>query len=360
MKCIPARAALLALTTACLGACNGPGAEILDTEHVSAPIVGGATASQYPESALIEMSRDGVVRAACSGAVVAPRVVLTAGHCVDGYTGWHVSTPFSSQASASSAGETFDWKSDGTDSVRPSLHDVGLVYLDRPIQLPQYPALATGPVADGSSVVSIGRIQDGSLSSSALFVSKPLTVVAGGLFGFPFDYVSEQVIEPGDSGGPVEVPGTTPHAIVAVNSGAGVGAQAVARVDLVKDWIAERIAAHGGGAAPGCAGAAEVEPNDDFRAPNALGPSACGSLGGSDALDWYGWSIDGATPYSVKLETGGDASLAMWKLVDGKYARVPNTSPTEISHTASGAGSYVLAAFTPGGAAQSYALALTK
>jgi hypothetical protein len=372
MKSFGARAALFAaLVAVCfatVGGCGTGGDEPMDTERVSSPIVGGSTASAYPESALIEMSNQGVVRAACSGAVIAPQVVLTAGHCVDGFSGWNVRVPFTGQGSTASAAETFDWKSDGQ-HVQPSQHDVGLVYLDSPVRLAQYPALADGPVSDGSSVVTIGRIDDGVLSNSALFVSQPLSVTAAAVFGYPFDYISDQVIESGDSGGPVEVPGTTPHALVAVNSGAGSGKQVLARVDLVKSWISDRIATHGGGAvqpapptvsAPTCNGAVEVEPNDDFRVPNALGPSTCGALSGGDVQDWYGWSIDGAAPYTLRLAAGGDASVVMWKRVDGGYARVLNTSPTEISHTSSGAGSYVVAVFTPDGAAQSYSLTLTR
>lgn len=351
-----------------IGCATGDDEGLDESEQVSTPIVGGSKASSYPEAALLEMSTNGVVKGYCSGSVIAPQVVLTAGHCVAGFTGWSVSAPFLSQTAKASSAEVYDYKDDGSKNVNRDQHDVGLVFLDSPITVPQYPVLADAPLPAGSSVVTIGRIDNGKLSSSALFVSEPLTIASAAPV-YPYSYVSRQVIESGDSGGPVEVPGTTPHKLVAVNSGSGASMQVLARVDLLKSWITERIAAHGGPgvAAPApvapttaCTGPAEVEPNDDFRAPNALGASACGKLGGADEQDWYTWTIAGATPYSLKLSATGNASLVMWKKVGDRYARVASTSLVEISHTSSGPGTYVLAVFTPDGASQPYTLSLTK
>jgi hypothetical protein len=366
LKYLGARAATLAvLVMSTVGCAAGDDEGLDESEQVQTPIVGGSKAAAYPEATLLEMSAQGVVKGYCSGAVIAPQVVLTAGHCVAGFTGWSVSAPFLSQTAKASSGEVFDYKDDGSKAVNRDQHDVGLVYLDSPIMVPQYPVLADAPLATGTSVVSIGRIDNGKLSSSALFVSQPLAVASAAPV-YPYSYVSRQVIESGDSGGPVQVPGSTPHKVVAVNSGSGASMQVLARVDLLKTWITERIAAHGGSgvAAPApttaCTGTAEVEPNDDFRAPNALGASACGNLGATDGQDWYTWTIAGPTPYSVKLAATGNASVVMWKKVGNRYARVANTTPVEISHTSSGAGTYVLAVFTLDGSAQPYALSLTK
>lgn len=333
--------------------------------------MGGATASDYPESVLVEASRQGVSDAACSGAVVAPQVVLTAGHCVDPFTGWSVQAPFVLQSSSASRGETFDWKSDGSGKTDPSLHDVGLVYLDRPITLPRYPSLAQGPIADGSSVVNIGRVDGSGVSSAALFVSRSLTVAKAAVIGYPYDYVGAQAIAPGDSGGPVEVPGTTPHLLVAVGSGVGGGREVLARTDLLARWLGERIAAHGGagaeppaGGAPapsavGCA-ADEAEPNDDFTAANPLDGCVRGSLGAGDRQDWYAWSTDGPAAYDLRLATAGDARVELWSIVDGSYAPVESTSSLEVAHASAGAGSYVAVVYTFGEAAQSYVLTLAK
>jgi hypothetical protein len=350
------------------------------TDRVSSPIIGGSEATAFKEAALIGMARNGRIVAACSGSIIAPRVALTAGHCVAGFDSWTVRAPFASSATVrASAGETFDWRDDGSEQVNPNQHDIGLIYLDTPITLPEYPALADRPLTDNSSIVNIGRINNGVLSNTSLFVSKPITIRGAARQGFPFDYIANEVIESGDSGGPDEVPGTTPHLIAAVNSGAGGGTEVLARVDLLKSWITGKITDHGGGGTspppadggappdaggstppPTCSGSGETEPNDSFRTPNALGASACGRLGGADTQDWYSWSIAGATPYSIKLSTPGDGQLSMWKLVNGAFSRVANTSNTEISHVSSGTGSYVLAVSSSSAQTQSYQLTLTK
>ena len=86
---------------ATLVACGSPskdsaehGSEVAGAS-VSQPIVNGTTASSYVEAALVD--GPGFY---CSGAVIAPKVVLTAGHCVVGASSWTVRTPFSGNQSA--------------------------------------------------------------------------------------------------------------------------------------------------------------------------------------------------------------------------------------------------------------------
>ena len=47
----------------------------------ASPIVNGAPATNYPEAVLIN-SKTAAGGFSCSGSMIAPRVVLTAGHCV--------------------------------------------------------------------------------------------------------------------------------------------------------------------------------------------------------------------------------------------------------------------------------------
>jgi hypothetical protein len=250
------RLAVLGVVTAIV-ACSAPPVPPDRQGSSEAPIIGGSPATAYPEAALVDM--------------------LTAGHCVWGITSWQVQTPFAgAQTASASSGAVYDWKVQ-TESVDPSLHDIGLIFLDTPITLSGYPAIAQTPITDGTKVVNIGRIDNGQISNSALFVGPAEETSNAQQSGFPNDYQSQDVIQAGDSGGPDELPGVTPHMIVSVNSGAGNGVQVLARVDLVYAWIAQQLQAHGGGGPP--------PPGPDGGSSDGGGDNDGASSAGDDAGD---------------------------------------------------------------------------
>ena len=78
----------------------------------------------------------------CSGAVLAPRVVLTAGHCRSATKTYAVAAPNAGnqQSTASS-----DWTTYNGDPATSS--DTLLLFLDTPIVLTSYPQIASEPVA---------------------------------------------------------------------------------------------------------------------------------------------------------------------------------------------------------------------
>jgi secreted trypsin-like serine protease len=235
-------AALLALSAPFV-ACAAP-AESEDVGAEAGAIIGGKKATAYPEAALLDLYVDGSLQGYCSGSVIAPKVVLTAGHCVHQITSWRIAVPYAAgQTAAGTSGATYDWTS-SAETVDPTMHDIGLVFLSTPITLSSYPTLASSPVASGAKVVNIGRIDNGAFSTTNLYVSQPSTVTKGAASGFPYDYAAREQIQSGDSGGPDMASGT--HTIVAVNSGAGSGTEVLARVDLLYSWLQQQIAAHGG------------------------------------------------------------------------------------------------------------------
>lgn len=304
--------------------------EAVDTEAIGAviqPIIGGVAASDYPEAAILNMRTAAGATYACTASVIAPKVVLTAGHCVDGMASFDVFVGNSTQTSTSA--ETFDWNERGATLVNPNHHDIGLVYLSTPVKLATYPTLASAALPNGASAVNVGRIHNGLTSSTW---KATVTLGPGASVGYPFDYSSKGVIEQGDSGGPVFQLGT--HTIVAVNSGAGGGTQVLARVDLLLAWIQQRVAANGGFASsgPSDAGAPnadagvadsgtkppdaapppvdagtaapsctkEVEPNDTFAKASPLGANVCGSFASTSDVDYYTFTAPiGATKVTL-------------------------------------------------------------
>lgn len=243
-----ARMGVLSAVAAMWGCMGSPdatdGDEFDSADTNGSAIIGGTPATGFPEAVLVNMVSNTGAGFACSGSLIAPQVVLTAGHCVNGIKSWTVTLPFAGKQTASStSGKVFDYKVD-SETVDPTKHDVGLVFLSKALSLTTFPSLAAAPVANGTKIVNIGRIDDGVFSNAQLFVSPALSVSDAKNSGFPFDYIGSEIIQSGDSGGPDIVAGT--HKIVAVNSGAGGGTEVLARVDLVKNFITTEVAAHGG------------------------------------------------------------------------------------------------------------------
>jgi hypothetical protein len=204
----------------------------------SASAVNGATTSarDYPYAAHVN-----VPSGLCSGSVLAPRVVLTAGHCAEGSA--TVIAPFARNGKQTKLSKRVVSAPDGS--------DVALFVLspDQAFRLDEYPNRAAQvPRSFGARLV--GRRAHGALTAdNQLVLSERLEARVEE--GTPFvvsnlasGYVAA---EHGDSGGALYLDGT--REIVAVVSGGPdytKGVDQYARIDRVGCWIASVIAANGG------------------------------------------------------------------------------------------------------------------
>ncbi len=209
-----------------------------ETASVADEIIGGRIARDFPEAVLVDSDRG-----YCSGAVIAPRVVLTAGHCVKGASRWTVTAPFADNQTSRSETAWTEYTAFGG-LLNPRAIDVALIILDTPIELASYPTIATEMARNNTKAFNVGRVRNGVVSRSARYYGEDVSLTRGQPNGYPYAYISEEVVESGDSGGPVYVKVPGGRKIVAVNSGGAGGRQVLGRVDLVHEKIAELIAEH--------------------------------------------------------------------------------------------------------------------
>src|SRR4051812_49306574 len=91
-----AYAALIAVLCP-LAACLAPASDSAPDEVVDRngrSIIGGSKASAYPEAILLDLYKGGQLQGYCSASLIAPQVVLTAGHCVFQFDSWNVTAPY--------------------------------------------------------------------------------------------------------------------------------------------------------------------------------------------------------------------------------------------------------------------------
>lgn len=384
---------LAAVIAACSSPSDSPTEASDDMDGVRAvtveSIIGGAPATAYPEAAVIDIDRGPTGGYwACSGTIIAPRAALTAGHCVDGHKTWNVYAH--NEMRVASSAITYDWAENGAETVNPNHHDLALVFFDSPITLASYPTIATQPVADGTQALNIGRILDGTFTSSSY--QAPATVRSAFWIGYPFDYTSADVIQSGDSGGAVMVAGT--HQLIAVNSGAGSTFQVLARTDLLSSWIKAQIAAHapagtapdagtpadggassdGGPPAPkpdagspadsgapppsgGCV--AEKEPNDTAATANATSGLLCGALSSGSDVDWATFVVPVGSTF-LSLTTSSDAAFALGVYKAGRCGLLATGEKSARVTVAGGPATLCVQIASPGHRTQTYSFAAKR
>lgn len=257
---------LIACATAVLLASCSTASDRVSRE--TSAIQNAAAASDYPEAVLVNLF--------CSGVLLSPTVVLTAGHCKA--TTYTVTAPNASNQMATSSHDQSFFQGDPRSS-----HDVLLVFLDSPISIASYPTLASDAAPAGTEVVEIGRNQNGRITGSLWETTDAISILGpGDDLGFPYNYEARpDVSQDGDSGGAVVMKGT--HEIVAIVDTDTVE-QSIPETDPI-DLFARVDQLHGDIEAAIAAGPPSTDAGTDGDASATRAPASSSSSGCTLARD---------------------------------------------------------------------------
>ncbi|MBX3264314.1 MAG: hypothetical protein KF782_31875, partial [Labilithrix sp.] len=219
-------AACAAILISSLGTLAGCGTADEKTEGATAQTIQAASVS------LVLHDANGTRVGEGSGILIAPRVVLTSGHLIAGMARWTVTSADGKTKVNGVRGMTYDWMNYNSDLSHPRKHDVGVIYLDRPIQLAAYPTLSEQRVAASSK----GSRVRGTGSS---FEMLPATFDR--FKTFPHAFITD--LNPGetlDTGGAVV---NEKNEIIGLVTGRGhtTGKLHIARVDDLVSWLSPKV-----------------------------------------------------------------------------------------------------------------------
>ena len=284
------------------------------------PIVNGQETSDYPEAGVLLMQG----QAFCTGTLIAPRSVLTAGHCVDGQD----ASQFTFGIGASQ--DQLDTELSVVGAVQhPQFdmqqlsNDVAVVTLgeDAPIApMPMNPSMDQSWI--GKSVRLVGYGVDDGPSQSNAGIKRMVDVTIDKVDPTTLHYTTQQgqTACNGDSGGPAFSDDGGQLVVAGITSYGDQNCQqygVYTRVDAYLDFINEQIQAGGGQGGGGQGGAGQG--GNGQGASGASDPGIGGSGAGDPGFGGSGAGDPGGDPggggdncFGVTYEGECDGDTVVW------------------------------------------------
>jgi hypothetical protein len=209
---------LVGCLTIAAAACAGSTEEGAASETAISEGMQDGAATEFPEAVQV-LSSDNVEF--CTGVLVSPTRVLTAGHCM--VTGkFTIIAPYAPKTNGEvqSAPGHATAKDDRIENYRDvDKEDVMAIRLDKPIQLASYPELRDVGELEGKPTlppaIAVGRIR--TARTAELMKSRPLTVQSASHRGYLNSVLTQIYSEGGDSGGPLFLIEGKKHVLIGIN-----------------------------------------------------------------------------------------------------------------------------------------------
>jgi hypothetical protein len=300
-------AAGVGVLVSCLGALAACGSPSADEENAKS----GAAALQSANVSIDLFDANGSKIGEGAGVLIAPNLVLTSGHLIAGKAKWTITTADGKTTVNGTRGLTQDWMEYNSLKAHPRKTDVGVIYLDKPIQLAAYPKLATTKSSTGTQITRVSHVR-----GAFDMIGSSLTTVRN----FPHAYVADMPnSETVNTGGAV-INGK--GEIVGVVTGRGMQTSKlyIARTDGLATWLAPKVVCAGGksdGLSVRTYGAPPPKPGCDAGAGTSSGGTPGSSSGSSGASGGTPGSSSGSsgassgTPGSSSGSSGSSGSDGM-------------------------------------------------
>jgi hypothetical protein len=226
-------AAGVGVLVSCLGAVAACGTSSSDEENAQS----AKAALESANVAIDLFDANGSKVGEGAGVLIAPNLVLTSAHLIAGKAKWTITTADGKKTVNGTRGLTYDWMKYDSLKSHPRKHDIGVIYLDSPVQLANYPKLASAKAATGTQAM---RVQH--LGGNFALVGAKLATVRN----FPHAYTAEMSnSETVNTGGAViDEKGD----IVGIVTGRGMQTSKVyiARTDSLVQWLSPKVVCAGG------------------------------------------------------------------------------------------------------------------